>query len=360
MRLAAIDQQRELDVICLGRAGVDLYAQQAHKAFNEVTGFNKFVGGSPANIATAVSKLGGKAGFIGCVSADGLGDYVRTYLTDQSINLEGMQTDSSGTRTSLALTQMQPNSPEVVLYRNNAADLALAPEHIQSSYIQRAKMLLISGTALCQSPSREATLLAMKLAKAERTLIVLDMDYRDYSWSNIQTASLYYQIAVELADIVIGNTEEFAVLNALHNNNTKTAVSDDKSAQHLLEAGCELVIIKAGEDGSKVFTKEPHLTNHSVQATNTGTTATLKINMFKGAVFQVQAQKPFGAGDAFAGALLFALINHYTLVDAVAMGAACAAINVAGTSCTEASPTLAQLLSFMQQRNYQFDNKKPQ
>lgn len=76
--------------------------------------------------------------------------------------------------------------------------------------------------------------------------------------------------------------------------------------------------------------------------------------MFKGAVFQVQAQKPFGAGDAFAGALLFALINHYSLKDAVAMGAACAAINVAGSSCTEASPSFNQLLSFMQQHNYQF------
>ncbi|MEH6443134.1 MAG: 5-dehydro-2-deoxygluconokinase [Oceanospirillaceae bacterium] len=335
-----VDHSRELDVICLGRAGVDLYAQQPQQSFSEVTSFNKFVGGSPANIATTIAKLGGKAGFIGCVSADGLGDYVHQYLTEQGINLEGMHTDDSGTRTSLAITQMQPNDPEVVLYRNNAADLALKPQHIQASYIQRAKILLISGTALCMSPSREAALLAMKLAKSLGTVVVLDMDYRAYSWSDTQTASLYYQIAVALADIVIGNTEEFAILEALNTQGCEltkelTATCDDSSAQNLLDLGCQLVIIKAGEEGSKVYAQNQ--------------------SMFKGAVFQVQAQKPFGAGDAFAGSLLFALLAQYTLKDAVAMGAASAAINVAGSSCTEASPNLTQLEQFMSEKSYQFN-----
>lgn len=338
-----VDHSRELDVICLGRAGVDLYAQQPQQSFSEVASFNKFVGGSPANIATTIAKLGGKAGFIGCVSADGLGDYVHQYLTEQGINLEGMRTDDSGTRTTLAITQMQPNDPEVVLYRNNAADLALKPQHIQASYLQRAKILLISGTALCMSPSREAALLAMKLAKSLGTVVVLDMDYRAYSWCDTLTASLYYQIAVSLADIVIGNTEEFAILEALETQGMGltnqlttelTTICDDTSAQNLLDLGCQLVIIKAGEEGSKVYPQDQ--------------------SRFKGTVFKVTAQKPFGAGDAFAGSLLFALLAHYTLEDAVAMGAASAAINVAGNSCTEASPNLDQLLSFMKQQDYVF------
>jgi len=323
-----LDPDRELDVICLGRAGVDLYAQQAGVSLTQVSAFNKFVGGSPANIATAIAKLGGNAGFIGCVSKDGLGDYVRHYLTDQGINLEGMQADDSGTRTSLAITQMQPNSPEVVLYRNNAADLALSPSQIDRHYIKRSKMLLVSGTALCMSPSREACLLAMKIARREGVIVVLDIDYRAYSWSDIETASLYYQIAASLADIVIGNTEEIAVLEALDNARR----SSDDSAQALLDDGAALVIIKAGEAGSKVYCAD-------------GT-------CFDGAVFTVTAQKPFGAGDAFAGTLLFALLRNYSLEQAVAMGAASAAINVAGTSCTEESPTLAQLTAFMAERGF--------
>lgn len=334
MHALAIDSQRELDVICLGRAGVDLYAQQPEQSFNQVTGFNKFVGGSPANIATTLAKLGAKAGFIGCVSKDGLGDYVRDYLASQNIDLTGLQTDSSGTRTSLAVTQMQPDNPEVVLYRNNAADLALAPQQISAEYLQRSKMLLISGTALCASPSREAALLAMKLAKQLGTVVVLDIDYRAYSWTDLETASLYYQLAASLSDIVIGNTEEFEVFAAI--NTHSEALTSEQQAHELVEQGCKLVIVKAGGDGSIIY------------PANQGA--------FKGAVFQVTAQKPFGAGDAFAGTLLFGLINGYSLKDAVAMGAASAAINVSGNSCTEASPSLAALKQFMNQQNYQFNS----
>lgn len=337
MRALALDNQRELDVICLGRAGVDLYAQQPEQAFSQVSGFNKFVGGSPANIATTLAKLGAKAGFIGCVSKDGLGDYVRDYLARQNIDLTGLHTEASGTRTSLALTQMQPNDPEVVLYRNNAADLALAPQQISAPYLARAKMLLVSGTALCASPSREAALLAMKLAKQHNTKVVLDIDYRAYSWPDIETASLYYQLAAGLSDIVIGNTEEFAVLGAL---NTECEITPEQQARALIKSGCQLVIVKAGRDGSVIYPAQG--------------------DAFKGAVFHVQAQKPFGAGDAFAGSLLFGLINQYSLQDAVAMGAASAAINVAGSSCTEASPSLAQLQQFMSDQSYQFDRQPNQ
>ena len=51
-------QKRPLDVISLGRAGVDLYARETNTDMNEVTGFNKYVGGSPANISVAVARQG--------------------------------------------------------------------------------------------------------------------------------------------------------------------------------------------------------------------------------------------------------------------------------------------------------------
>lgn len=326
--------ERELDVICLGRAGVDLYAQQRDISLGQVSSFSKYVGGSPANIATALAKLGAKAGFIGCVSADGLGDYVAQYLSDVGVDIRGLQRDSSGTRTSLAITEMRADSPEVVLYRNNAADLSLSVDQLDSDYISRSKMLLISGTALCASPSREAALVAMQRAKNAGTLVVLDIDYRAYSWPDIDTASLYYRVAAQLSDVVIGNREEFIVLEHLSGANTEIDpdIFDRHCADKCLQDGASLVIVKAGEAGSKVYPKQG--------------------DSFNGHVFSVTAQKPFGAGDAFAGTLLYALLTNYSLVDAVAMGAASAAINVAGDSCTEVLPDVAQLIAFMQQHDY--------
>lgn len=325
----ALDQQRPLDVICLGRAGVDLYAREPNQSFNQVSGFERFVGGSPANIAAALAKQGSKVGFISCVSDDGLGDYVTDYLLSLNVDVSGIQVDSSGTRTSLAVTEMRPNCPEVVIYRNNAADLALQPQQVDEHYIASASVLLISGTALSASPSREATLVAMDHARRHGTKIVLDIDYRAYSWESPEASAIYYNIAAGLSDIVIGNREEFDVLEYLSDSNNQ---DDAKTAARLLSEITQLVIIKYGEKGCQAYYAGGQLEQ---------------------AIFPVDANKPFGAGDAFAGNLLHALLRQYSLQDALAMGAAAAAINVSGMSCSEAMPTTDQLLSFMQSYGYQ-------
>lgn len=322
--LLAVDPNRSLDVICLGRAGVDLYAREANQSFTDVSGFEKFVGGSPANIAAALAKLGSNVGFISCVSNDGLGQYVCDYLRGLGVDVSGIQVDSSGTRTSLAVTEMKPDSPEVVIYRNNAADLALQPQQIDENYIARAKVLLISGTALCASPSREATLVAMDHARRNGTLVVLDIDYRAYSWESPEASAIYYKLAAEMADVVIGNREEFDVLEYLSD---KGNTDDDKTAKNLLAKAASLVVVKYGEKGCQAYSDG--------QQTRVS-------------IFPVEAKKPFGAGDAFAGNLLHAILNGYSLDDAIAMGSAAAAINVSGNSCSEAMPTMPELLAFME------------
>jgi 5-dehydro-2-deoxygluconokinase len=61
----------------------------------------------------------------------------------------------------------------------------------------------------------------------------------------------------------------------------------------------------------------------------------------------VRARKPFGAGDAFAGATLWALFDGRGWAEATRFGAAAAALNVSGDACAEAMPTRTELLDFM-------------
>ncbi|OMH38932.1 5-dehydro-2-deoxygluconokinase [Motiliproteus sp. MSK22-1] len=319
-----IPKQRRIDAICLGRAGVDLYALEADTDMVEVSGFQKQVGGSPANIAVALAKLGCKAGIISCVSDDGLGRYVRHYLAQQGVDLQGMQVLGAGTRTSLAVTEMKASECEVVIYRNNAADLSLDIGHIDRSYIADARALVITGTALSCSPSREASLQAISYARESGTLVVLDIDYRAYSWSSVEESAVYCQMAAAQADILIGNREEFDVLESLVDPDNR---DDDRSADRFLAAATQVVVIKAGELGSKVYTRWGE--------------------QFSQGVFPVKMKKPFGSGDSFAGALLYALLNGLDLQSGVRMGSAAAAINVSGDSCTEAMPTLPELETFI-------------
>lgn len=326
---------RPLDVICLGRAGVDLYAHEENTDMTDVSGFDKHVGGSPANIAVALTKLGAKVGLISCVSDDGLGRYVCDYLTAQGVNLQGVKMDKTGTRTSLAITEMKASDCEVVLYRNNAADLALTIEDIDRDYIAQAKILLVSGTALSSSSSREATLSAIRFARSVGTVVILDVDYRAYSWLSPEESSLYYQLVASLSDVVIGNREEFEVMTLLDQKSMDASAAEHQTstqkdyvtAQSYLQGATQIVIIKAGELGSKVYTRDG--------------------KSFEQGIFPVEVKKPFGAGDSFAGALMFSLLNGKSLEDSVKFGSASAAINVSRKSCTEAMPTYAELIEFI-------------
>ncbi|MBR9786996.1 MAG: 5-dehydro-2-deoxygluconokinase [Vibrionaceae bacterium] len=328
MTTIALQQDRPLDAIVLGRAGVDLYAREPGTDMADISGFNKFVGGSAANIAVAISKLGGKVGFIGCVAGDAFGDYVKGYMSEQGINLKGMMTDDSGSRTSVAFTEMKPSDCTVLIYRNKASDLTIKPEDISPEYIASAKVLVVTGTALSESPSREATILAMQHARRSNTLVVLDVDYRPYSWRTDTDASIYYGIASSLADIVIGNREEFDMMETVIAPGNQ---DDDATAERFLSDNTQIVVIKAGEFGSKVYCRD-------------GT-------KFSQGIFRVEVNKPFGSGDSFAGGLLWTLVNGGTLEEGVRNGSAAAAINVSGDSCTEAMPTREQLFAFIETRN---------
>ncbi|MDD1783392.1 5-dehydro-2-deoxygluconokinase [Enterovibrio sp. ZSDZ35] len=325
--------ERPLDVICLGRVGVDFYGVTDGADFISESGFKKCVGGSSGNVAVGLATLGARVGVISCLSDDAQGNYVRHYLTGKSINLDGVFTLGGEYRTSLAIAELRPE-PDVVIYRNNAADLALNTDHIKTDYLASARCLFVTGTALSQSPSREATLHAMQTAQMAGTLVVLDLDYRPYSWASPDDPPHFYKLAASFSDVVIGNREEFEVMGMPFD----VEENHVNAASEMLSGNTELVIVKAGSEGCDVFGLD--MDNNLVSLSQT--------------VFQVEARKPYGAGDAFAAAFLFGLLNQQCLKDAVAMGAANAALNVTGDTCADAMSALEPLKTFMQQRGYQF------
>ena len=320
-------KDRPLDVISMGRAGVDLYAREANTDMNDVTGFNKFVGGSPANISAAIARQGGRPGLISGVSNDVLGQFVCHYLEGFGIDLRGVKVDDSGSRTSLAICELKPSGGSVVIYRNNAADLTLTPEDIDRDYIASAKVLLVTGTALSESPSREAVFHAMSVAKEVGTIVALDLDYRAYSWKSEAESAIYYRQAASMAHILIGNREEFDVLEALIAPNNR---DDDATAKRFMMGETQIILLKAGELGSKVYTRDGE--------------------RFEQGIFPVTVKKPFGSGDSYAGTTLLALIRGKSLREAVKMGSAAAAINVSRDTCTEAMPTSDELAEFIAER----------
>lgn len=328
----SLARPRALDLICLGRAGVDLYAVQKDTALEDVQQFHKSVGGSPANIATAVARLGGKSAVLGLVADDGLGRSVRQFLQRNGVDTQGLRSSQDRSLTSLALTEMRADNCQVIIYRERAADLQLSQADIDPAFIASSRALLISGTALSLEPSRQACITAINAARRAACLVLLDMDYRPYGWRSPQEAAHWLRWACAHSDMVIGNSEEFALLldpaAATPGLDSGTLAQQVQAlAASLLTYPTQAVVLKQGARGCELFTKD-------CAPCAMGT-------------YQVQAHKPMGSGDAFAGALWWAVCQGADWHQALQSGAAAAAINVSRDSCADAMPRLDELTDFM-------------
>ena len=169
MKYIEFDESRPMDLVLLGRVAIDFnpaYNDQVKEEFKplkKVHMFEKFVGGSPANIAVGVTKHGLKAGFIGKVSDDQFGEYVVDYFDERGIDTSQITKCTNGEKLGLTFTEMlSPKESSILMYRNRIADLQLHVDDIHEDYIKNAKAILISGTALAESPSREAAIKAVE------------------------------------------------------------------------------------------------------------------------------------------------------------------------------------------------------
>src|ERR1019366_10229916 len=69
--------QPGVEVVTIGRSGVDIYPLQTGVGLEDVETFGKFLGGSPANLAVAAARLGHSVGLLTGVGDDSFGRFVR-------------------------------------------------------------------------------------------------------------------------------------------------------------------------------------------------------------------------------------------------------------------------------------------
>jgi 5-dehydro-2-deoxygluconokinase len=170
---------RSFDFTAIGRLCIDLNANEINRPMEQTSTFTKYVGGSPANITIGMSRLGMKTSFIGKIADDQMGRFIHGYLEQNGIDTGNVLTDRTGAVTGLAFTEIKsPTDCSILMYRDNVADLKISASEVSEELIASTKLLLISGTALAQSPSREAVFQALHYARKHGAVIVFDLDYR--------------------------------------------------------------------------------------------------------------------------------------------------------------------------------------
>ncbi|MBC2036325.1 5-dehydro-2-deoxygluconokinase [Listeria booriae] len=312
------NETKKYDAIAVGRACIDLNAVEYNRPMEDTMTFSKYVGGSPANIAIGMSKLGLNVGFIGKIPDDQHGRFITNYMKNVGVDTSEMIVDTEGHKTGLAFTEIKsPEECSILMYRDQVADLYLQPDEINEAYLKETKALVISGTALAQSPSREAILKAVQLAHKYDVTIVFELDYRPYTWKSTEETAVYYRLVAEQANIVIGTRDEFDMLeNQVGGENDATVVA-------LFAHTPDLIVIKHGVEGSYAYAKSGEV--------------------FRGKAYMTKVLKTFGAGDSYASAFLYALLKGETIETALKFGSASASIVVSKHSSSEAMPTVAEI-----------------
>lgn len=316
---ALIDGIRKNDFVIVGRAGMDMFPDPPGTRTEEATRFVSALGGSAANTAAGICKLGGKAALVTSVSDDSIGRYCLNQLDHYGVDRTHVKSVGGEARNSLAVYESRVEDHQTVIYRNGAADFQMTKEDVEAVDFTRFGALITAGTVFAAEPSRGAAFHAFDLAKRVGLPIIFDVDYRPYSWPSAKVAEEVLSRAGGKADMIVGNDEEFGFM----------AGSVDKGldkARELAATSATIVIYKMGEHGAITLTGGAE---------------------HRSGIFRTEALKPTGAGDSFMAGMMASLATGYDLADSVMRGSACAAITVSKPGCAPAMPDPETLDTFL-------------
>ena len=309
-----------LEVLTVGRVGVDFYAEELHASFIRARRFQKSIGGSPTNVAVAAARLGRRAAVFTKVGDDDLGSYVRHALEHEF----GVDTRFVGThptlKTPIVVAAMDPpEDPTFVFYREPAApDSTILPQEVDLVMVRTVPVLWVSAGALAVEPTRGTTR-TMLAARGRRRHTILDLDYRPSFWTSESEARREIGATVEAATVAVGNRAECEIA---------VGTGDpDGAATALLDRGVEVAVVKLGGDGVLVAAADERRIVPPVH---------------------VEVVCGLGAGDAFGGALCHGLLGGMSPFEAVELANAAGAIVASRLLCADAMPTEAEVYELME------------
>ncbi|TCO79648.1 5-dehydro-2-deoxygluconokinase [Plasticicumulans lactativorans] len=327
---------RRFDVICLGRAAVDLYGEQPGATLEGTLSFAKYIGGSAANIAVGCARLGLRTALLSRVGDEAMGRFVLRTLADAGVDVTQVQRDPARLTGLVLLALRGREDFPHLFYRENCADMALGVADVDPAFIASARALVLTGTHLSAPGPRAACHAALDYARAAATRAVLDIDFRPVLWrlathdqgasrrAQGEAATAALQALLPGLDLVVGTEEEFQIAGG--SPDLATALREVRARTDAL------LVVKRGTRGSRAYAGA---IPGDLDAT-AGAPAP-----------RVEVLNALGAGDAFIGGFLAAWLGGEDAARCCAWGNACGALVVARHGCAPAMPSRPELETFL-------------
>ena len=320
-----------LDVLTMGRIGVDVYPLQTGVSLREVESFGKYLGGSPTNVAVAAARNGRASAVITRTGPDPFGAFIHDALRRFGVD-DRFVSAVPALPTPVTFCEIfPPDDFPLYFYRfPKAPDLEIRAEELDLDAVREARVFWVTVTGLSQEPSRSATLAALEARGNERSgderrgeagdepqarqtrgrgITILDLDYRPMFWESREEARTWVQQALEHVTVAVGNQDECE---------TAVGVREPREAAAALrERGVELAVVKQGPKG--------------VLADDGSTSVEVP-------PVPVEVVNGLGAGDAFGGALCHGLLSGWELERVMRFCNAAGALVASRLACADAMP----------------------
>jgi len=328
---------KELDLITIGRSSVDLYGAQIGGRLEDMRSFDKYIGGSPTNIACGTARLGLKSAVVTGVGDEHMGRYIVEELQREGVDTRDVKTDPDRLTALVLLGIRDQEQFPLIFYRENCADMGLTEADIDPDFIKKARAVVATGTHLSHPQVEAATLKALNTAREAGMRTALDIDYRPNLWGvaghgdgesrYVESAGVTekLQSTLHLFDLIVGNEEEFHIAGG-----SEDTISALKTVRALTNA---TLVCKRGAAGAVAIADAVPDSLDDAQS---------------GKGFPIDVFNVLGAGDGFMSGLLKGWLDDVGWSKSLMYANACGAFAVSRHGCTPAYPSLKELDSFLQ------------
>lgn len=302
-------KNKDIDVFAIGELLIDMISTNYGDNFHS-NNYTKNFGGSTANIAMNVKRLGGNSAIAACVGRDGLGDFLIQHLEDNHIDTSYInRVDYS---TSMVLVTKSKSTPIPIFYRG--ADYNLEYNTNLDLALKNCKIVHFSCWPISQKNSRNTIEKVILEARKNNVLIGFDPNYHDMIWEHGHDGIQYIRNLVSKVDIIKPSEVD-----------AERIFGPDTPENHVhkfIALGAKLVIMTLGKDGAIV--------SNGIETITFETLATEIIDTT-------------GAGDAFWSGFYTGIIKGYALKDALNLGFAVSAFKLKYVGAVANLPTIEEI-----------------
>lgn len=235
-------RQDALDVLCIGEALVDFLPERSGQRVREVERWTRCVGGSPANMAVGLARLGARSALLGVTGEDEFGHFLKETLAGEGVDVSHLRQTSEGKTGLVFVSLTETGERSFSFYRTRAAEQFLGERDVDERFASRARLVHFGTNSLLQPEARKAALVMLEAARGAGRIVGCDPNLRLHLWPDPSVLKSLLATLLPGCSVVKLSEEEIGFV-------TGTEVPEE-ALERLGTSGVPLPIVTLGARGA--------------------------------------------------------------------------------------------------------------